>query len=236
MRNVVPIDSNLGQHVGGRNLWMRLEGFANEDTYDRRRATYMGFQFSRTVIEQAPDHSGYLSMTGSFKCVCGTLEHYQLPSIKEADIRHAINLLGDEEWLRSRTDPVRALRDLGSFSKEHLLADGYSPEAVNDILRKGWYFDLLDVPEKILRSGNVLMLPRSALTALANIGPLPDRIDELSRELMKSFQGRMPTSVTERITAIRTRLIDLYHLKEKSAMRPGDREHLQAILERLVES
>lgn len=106
----------------------QLNVIANESTFERRRAEAMGFVFHKIEVVASPYGSGYL-LGGNFRCVCGTEESFRF-AIDEA-------LLLSSQLPLELLDSAWHLRRAGSFSKQHLLADGYSPEAVDEIIRKG---------------------------------------------------------------------------------------------------
>jgi len=106
-----------------------MNAIANTRTRARRRAEAMGFTFHK--IEVFVCDEGYL-LGGRFMCVCGTEE--------------AANFILDDHAIRSghhhrELDFALRVERFGSFSREHLLADGYAPEVVDEILRKGREFD-----------------------------------------------------------------------------------------------
>jgi hypothetical protein len=92
-------------------------------TPDRVRAEAMGFQLSEAVVTWADDA---LVLHGQMRCVCGRHETF------------AFRILIDPATL----DPARLLRERGAFSQEHLVADGYTPDQVAEILQRGAAHDL----------------------------------------------------------------------------------------------
>lgn len=114
-----------------------LVSFANESTRDRRRAEAMGFVFGPARVE-CTDYGGldgHVVLRGAFSCVCGQLEAYQFVAT-QYELEQATTAL-----LRDMFDPALRLRHFGSFSREHLLEDGYSEAQVDEILRRGDEFD-----------------------------------------------------------------------------------------------
>ena len=99
--------------------------WANYPTYDRQRAEAMGFQFEPATIRSHYRNMDLLRM--DFRCVCGTREILEMP----------VPPLPTPQTL----DLVRYLRVGGSFSREHLLRDGYSSEQIYEFERKAAEFD-----------------------------------------------------------------------------------------------
>lgn len=106
---------------------------ANAMTYYRARAMAQGFKFSPIVIEEARFNPGEYVLRGDFECVCGRLERFQFMLSDEMP----------EDYLRNELDIVRWLTlKTKSFSREHLLDDGYTEDQVLDIERRGEAFDM----------------------------------------------------------------------------------------------
>jgi len=104
---------------------------ANVQTYERRRAEAMGFEFSPVDVLWVGN--GY-QVSGSFICICGRQECY---TFRVSEIEVTLALADPVEVI----NPARRLAEGGSFSREHLLADGYDEETVDYILAKGEEFD-----------------------------------------------------------------------------------------------
>lgn len=102
---------------------------ANSPTPYREKAEAMGFKFGRAEVFE--DRTVGYMLRGTFTCLCGTHEAYCF-HIDEMAIL-------DQHW--QIFDPAWHLWRAGSFSKKHLLADGYSPEKVEEILQKGRDYD-----------------------------------------------------------------------------------------------
>ncbi len=116
----------------GRSL-KELEAIANTPSRERRRAEAMGFKFGHCQVVVDPSAFGY-RIGGRFTCACGNEEFYNIVIDKllvEADMR----------VLEQAIDPARNLRALGSFGRKHLLADGYTPEQVDEMMAKADAFD-----------------------------------------------------------------------------------------------
>lgn len=93
----------------------------------RRAAEAAGFVFDPPTVE----FSAYLMVMcarGRFTCVCGRVEAYRI-----AIDGFALELAISPDHV---LDPARRLHELGSFSRQHLLADGYTPAQVDEIVGK----------------------------------------------------------------------------------------------------
>lgn len=110
-----------------------LNAIANTPSRERRRAEAMGFVFGPSEVAYEDRSFGY-EIRGSFKCVCGTEEMYRFT----VDAVHVLNSRWDVGFL---FDPAYHLTLFGSFSRAHLRNDGYSEEAITEMLRKGDEFD-----------------------------------------------------------------------------------------------
>jgi len=117
--------------VSGRDL-VELQSLANASTHARRRAEAMGWQFGPVdvALGAIPDT---LTLRGTFTCRCGRPEWYSLVVSLSAMRRASAP--------RDELDVAAKLQALGSFSREHLLADGFTPEQVDEVERLGWQFD-----------------------------------------------------------------------------------------------
>ena len=95
-----------------------------EDSPYRKAAVAAGFKFGAVdVIEDFFDHS--IVVRGTFDCVCGNIETYNV-AISLALLR--LNHIPNEA-----IDPAFFLHRNGSFSRSHLVKDGYSAEEVDRI-------------------------------------------------------------------------------------------------------
>jgi len=108
---------------------------ANFPSRERRRAEAMGFEFEvvEVVKHKSPFRQLFI-MRGIFKCVCG--KHESFAKMIDGTALHYSLPLG------VAFDPAAYLRGLGSFSRDHLLKDGYPPETVDEILERGRQFDM----------------------------------------------------------------------------------------------
>lgn len=93
-------------------------------SYELGRALFMGWTFGKPTIQR--DIDAY-RLCVSFTCVCGRREefHYRaerLEAFRFVDVAHY-------------------LTEHGSFSRRHLLQDGYTEQQVREIERKGEEFD-----------------------------------------------------------------------------------------------
>lgn len=79
----------------------------------------MGFRMLR--LERAYEHSGPM-VRGTFQCICGRRESFQYVEPDDRYLRERINI-----------DPYEWLERQGSFSREHLRADGYTEEQISQM-------------------------------------------------------------------------------------------------------
>jgi hypothetical protein len=100
---------------------------ANRLTYSRAKAEAMGFEFGHVRVQDDPLRGG-IRLIVHFACVCGRVEYY-------IGDYHAATVSPDG-W-----DVAKELWDFGSFSREHLLKDGYSSEQCDEFERKAEEFD-----------------------------------------------------------------------------------------------
>ena len=109
----------------------KIIDFANSKTPSRLRAEAMGFTFS--PVDVIYDSLwGETKIRGRFQCVCGRTEAY--------DFIVDLHFLDQMLWHRE-LDVARRLQSLGSFSRPHLLEDGYTEEQVEEIERRGADWD-----------------------------------------------------------------------------------------------
>lgn len=101
-----------------------MREIANRSTFHRRRAEAMGFRFDNIDVSGFGD---WLRLTADFTCVCGTPERFQ-----QAIDEMALMRVQDAEYV---LDPARLIDAAGSFSRQHLIDDGFSPEAVDRICK-----------------------------------------------------------------------------------------------------
>lgn len=95
-------------------------------SYELARAQFMGWTFSIPTVEESLLGAGFI-LRCNFTCVCGRQEVFQYVHYDIRALQHC--------------DPVRELTRLGSFSRDHLLEDGYTEAQVREIERKGEEFD-----------------------------------------------------------------------------------------------
>ena len=103
------------------NKLYELTALANRSTFSRRRAEAMGFTFDRIEVDE---FLGVYSVSCYFTCVCGKPERF-------------VHLLNEGLHLLERELDVAArIEAHGSFSRSHLINDGFSAADVDEILRK----------------------------------------------------------------------------------------------------
>lgn len=112
----------------------KLTVLANQITPERRRAEAMGFVFGRIGVTDDPMGLNYI-LRAEFRCVCGTGEFF-VRAI-DADFVHRRN----DDLVAREFDVAFQLRSFGSFSRRHLIADGFDPERVDEIIEKGERWD-----------------------------------------------------------------------------------------------
>jgi hypothetical protein len=100
---------------------------ANRSTFHRRKAEAMGWTFRDIDVMLHPRFDGVL-LKCDFICVCGTLERFQA-------IIDGMQLTTKFDAAAYLFDPARHLFDNGSFSREHLIADGFDPEFIERVLK-----------------------------------------------------------------------------------------------------
>lgn len=109
-----------------------LTALANRMTYHRAKAEAMGFQFRHIGIDKSPwDGGETMVLRCVFACVCGRVEEFS------SNLPAFLNDCVFPEW----TNVARQLWESGSFSRDHLIADGYSEEQIDEIEAKGKAFD-----------------------------------------------------------------------------------------------
>lgn len=110
-----------------------LTRIANKMTYERARAEAMGFHFTRIEVRPMAGilGNGALMLRAVFTCVCGRQETFTSTFPEDTPTGYLIE----------HADVARELRRAGSFSRDHLLSDGYTPEQIDEIERKGEDFD-----------------------------------------------------------------------------------------------
>lgn len=112
----------------------KIQYLANLRTPDRRRAEYMGWQFGKAEVIENLQDSGYI-VRMVFRCVCGTNEYIAFK------VDDNLLMFAPEELIAHELDVARRLRNGGSFSRDHLLKDGYTLEQVEEFERKAQEFD-----------------------------------------------------------------------------------------------
>lgn len=106
-----------------------LTALAKRMTYHRARAEAMGFEFKHITVD--PSNGDLVQLRCVFSCICGLREEF-------------INVFPTsmpDSLLREFTDVAGSLSRHGSFSRAHLVADGYTLEQVEEIEAKGKAFD-----------------------------------------------------------------------------------------------
>lgn len=116
-----------------------LTRIANRPTPAKLRVEAMGWKFGPVQvgddIRSDTRYVGgpYVGVRGVFTCLCGKKEFFSATFCCEE--------LEDEKTAAMLLDVYAALERGGSFSKQHLIDDGYTPEQVAEILRKGEEYD-----------------------------------------------------------------------------------------------
>ncbi|MGE4074919.1 MAG: hypothetical protein AB7F22_05170 [Reyranella sp.] len=115
-----------------RRYWSisELQALAERKTHDVRRAEAMGFVFHRVKVEPVPFNPRDVELRGYFRCVCGTEEAFRFI------VPHEILTCSDENLVHHEFDVGARLRRHGSFSRKHLLDDGYPPAQVDEMMAK----------------------------------------------------------------------------------------------------
>ena len=99
-----------------------------EPTYEMLRVEHMGWKFGKPTIKRFEGHGLPMwTLRVAFTCVCGREEVFQ-------------NNAFDLQQLWYLNVPLWLLKN-GSFSREHLVRDGYTEEEILEIERKGEEFD-----------------------------------------------------------------------------------------------
>ncbi len=106
-----------------------LAALANRMTYHRAKAEAMGFKFDRIEIKELFGAS--LEVRANFTCICGRQESFT--QIVSSELPSHI--------LRQRLNVASELWRVGSFSRRHLLEDGYTSEQCDLIEARGRAFD-----------------------------------------------------------------------------------------------
>ncbi len=105
-----------------------LRVYANRSTFHRRKAEAMGWTFRDVDVAYSLNDFGGIVLKCDFMCVCKRMECFQTV-IDELAITHS--LVAREVLI----DPVRQLFNHGSFSRKHLLEDGFDPEFIESVLK-----------------------------------------------------------------------------------------------------
>lgn len=109
---------------------------ANKPSHLRSKAEAMGFTFMPArCVQDAWTPAGCMELSMDFTCVCGKLESVRI-ILTENILTHAPRFILEED-----ADLVSYLWRGGSFSREHLVKDGYSEAQIADILAKGEAYD-----------------------------------------------------------------------------------------------
>src|SRR6185369_13784786 len=114
----------------------RLVAYANERSFWWGRAQAMGFKLGPVSMDYWEGYGDY-AMRGVFTCVCGRQEQYLFV------LENALRVTElPQEFLIDLCDPALRLHNSGSFSRAHLLEDGYTEAQVQEIIAKGTVYDL----------------------------------------------------------------------------------------------
>jgi len=111
----------------------QLLTLATRKTPHRLRAEAMGFQFMQIEVVDSPVDFGWF-VRCLFRCVCGKIEAL---TFKVGDVEQYM----DPYTLAKTIDPAYRLYLAGSFSREHLLKDGYTEDQVAEMMEKAAAFD-----------------------------------------------------------------------------------------------
>lgn len=103
----------------------------NRPTRARRRAEAMGFCFGAIEVLGVVDDG--VAIRGVFSCVCDKTETFSI-LVTQREL--------EDFWASgSAPDFAQRLADIGSFSRQHLIGDGYTVEQVDKIVARGEAFD-----------------------------------------------------------------------------------------------
>ncbi len=114
-------------------LLAEVTEIVNRNTWHRRRMEAMGFKFQSIKAEYTA--SGVF-IQADFLCVCGQHERLGVCISGKELLYGAVGL-----ERHPRLDPALMLHDSGSFSRDHLVADGYTETQIQEILKRGEDFD-----------------------------------------------------------------------------------------------
>lgn len=106
---------------------------ANWMTPARRRAEAMGWAFDN--LEILAHENGDDVLRGQFTCVCGRVEYFSLVLGSKYTFNH-------QKDFNRQFDFAQRLQEYGSFSRSHLLEDGYTEEQISEVEARGKAFDL----------------------------------------------------------------------------------------------
>ena len=106
-----------------------LRKLTETKTPARLRAEAMGFTFGNLEIVSCCWGIEYL-FRGTFTCVCGRTEYFKF-TFRREEVEYVI------DW-------CELIERGGSFSREHLLADGYSEDEVDAMMARALAVDLTD--------------------------------------------------------------------------------------------
>lgn len=123
-------------HIDIPPTMAELHALANRMTYHRAKAEAMGFKFDRIEVRGAQQGAsdslyGDIELRAVFTCICGRQEQF----------RSLLHTSMPGAFLRQKMNVAAELWRLGSFSRGHLLSDGYTPEQCDEIEAKGKQFD-----------------------------------------------------------------------------------------------
>lgn len=110
---------------------------AGRVTRDRRRAEAMGWTFDGIQAREDVSSNGVM-VRCDFRCVCGRQEAFTM-ALSWTELRSM-----PIEFLARHLDLVAQIRAGGSFSRKHLLADGYTEAQIAEFERKGEEFDRME--------------------------------------------------------------------------------------------
>lgn len=112
---------------------VKARELAARPSYERARAEAMGFTFGEVAFDPGGPLRG-VDVRVPFRCVCGTQEMF----------RQMVDVAQLDHWIThqpEKLDFAAELRRIGSFDRDHLLADRYAPAEVDRIVALGEAFD-----------------------------------------------------------------------------------------------
>lgn len=106
-----------------------IERIANRMTYSRAKAEVLGFRLHRVMLADEQSDGFSFRQRVDFECVCGRREHFA--GRRYTRFPHDV----------AQMDIAAEIWKFGSFSRDHLIADGFTPEQCDEFERKAIEFD-----------------------------------------------------------------------------------------------